>query len=55
MIDRFKWFERKFNFDLPVWMFPNIVERLRGTPVRVASMLTSFPADVLTAQVDGRW
>lgn len=31
-----KWFERKFSFDLPKWMYPNVVERLRGTPARAA-------------------
>lgn len=26
--------ERKFAFDMPLSMFPNVLERLRGTPAR---------------------
>jgi uncharacterized damage-inducible protein DinB len=43
-----RWFERKFSFDLPVWMFPNVLERLRGTPVRVEERARAFPPEILT-------
>jgi len=53
MIQPISWFERQFTFDLPVWMFPNIVERLRGTPARVEDKVALFPAKILT-QRDGK-
>jgi uncharacterized damage-inducible protein DinB len=33
------WFDRQFAFDLPLWMAPNIVERLRGTAARAEDRL----------------
>ena len=50
-----KWFERKFNFDFPLGVFPTIVERLQGTPVRLEELTNSLPKDILTVQLDGRW
>ncbi len=50
-----KWFDRKFTFDLPLWMFPNIVERLRGTPARMEELTRDLPGDALTRSVQGAW
>ena len=36
-------------------MFPNIVERLRGTPARLADRLTSLPRAVLTRRAGSEW
>jgi uncharacterized damage-inducible protein DinB len=36
-------------------MLPNLVERLRGTPVRVSERLVALPANVLTRQDSGAW
>jgi hypothetical protein len=55
MVALTKWFERKFNFDFPVGIFPAIVERLRGTPVRLEELTESMPKDILTVPLDGRW
>ncbi len=33
------WIDRAFVFDLPVEMFPNVLERLRGTPARLEERL----------------
>ena len=55
MVALTKWFERKFNFDFPLGVFPTIVERLRGTPVRLEELTHSLPKDILTVQLDGRW
>jgi uncharacterized damage-inducible protein DinB len=35
MPHRLPWIEQRFAFDLPLSMFPCVVERLRGTPARV--------------------
>jgi uncharacterized damage-inducible protein DinB len=55
MILEFPWFERKFDFDLPVWMFPNVLERLRGTPARLEETLAGLTAATLTRRQDDEW
>jgi uncharacterized damage-inducible protein DinB len=55
MITEFPWFERKFTFDLPAWMYPNIVERLRGTPARLEEMVASLDVDMLTRRHGDDW
>ena len=42
------WVKRQFNFDMPVEMFPHVVERVRGTPARLEEMVRSLPPDTLT-------
>lgn len=49
------WFDRKFTFDMPIWMYPNIVERVRGTPARVEERAQSVTPDILTARDGERW
>ncbi len=36
-------------------MFPNIVERLRGTPVRIGELVSGLSEELLTRQVSERW
>ncbi|HMF57226.1 MAG TPA: DinB family protein [Pyrinomonadaceae bacterium] len=55
MVHRTAWVARKFNFDFPAGVFPNIVERLRGTPARLESRLLSLPAEILTRRDGERW
>jgi uncharacterized damage-inducible protein DinB len=52
---RTKWFERKFDFNLPVGVFPSVVERLRGTPARLEESVRALPPRVLTAKHSGGW
>jgi len=52
---RVKWTDRRFNFDFPAGIYPEMIERIRGTPARVEDLLARLPAETLTAQVDGRW
>jgi uncharacterized damage-inducible protein DinB len=49
------WFERTFAFDLPLSLFPNVIERLRGGPARVEDRVRSLPPAVLTARVRTAW
>ena len=35
------WFEREFDFNLPIEAFPAVVERLRGTPARLDEMVNT--------------
>jgi uncharacterized damage-inducible protein DinB len=56
MTERIMWFERKFSFDLlPVWMYPNVVERLRGTPARLDDLTRSLPQEILTRRDGDKW
>ena len=55
MIEQKLWFSRKFAFDLEPWAYPNIVERLRGTPARLEERLRGLDAATLTARHDDKW
>jgi uncharacterized damage-inducible protein DinB len=55
MIDSIKWFDRQFSFDLPVWMYPNIVERVRGTPARAEDLVRALPREILTRRDGDKW
>ena len=52
---RLKWIERKFSFNYPVELYPEMIERVRGASARLDEYLTSAPAEILTRQDDGRW
>jgi uncharacterized damage-inducible protein DinB len=54
-VSRIAWFEREFALGLPSWMFPNIIERLRGTPARVAEMARPLAPGVLARRDGERW
>lgn len=56
MVQRMDWIKRKFTFDsLPPWMYPNIVERLRGTPARLEDLLRGLPPETLTRRDGDKW
>ncbi|MCH8903613.1 MAG: DinB family protein [Bacteroidetes bacterium] len=55
MVARTKWIERQFNFDFPPGVFPNIVERLRGTPARLEDICSNLNHDQMITQIDGAW
>jgi hypothetical protein len=56
MVERFLWFEREFSFDfLPVWMYPNVLERVRGTPARLEDLTRSLSAEMLTRREHDKW
>ncbi|MDT5060534.1 MAG: hypothetical protein QOH63_993 [Acidobacteriota bacterium] len=56
MVQRAAWFTRKFSFDfLPVWMYPNVVERVRGTPARLEDLTRSLPGEILTRREGDKW
>lgn len=52
MIAQQQWVERTFDFTLPPSQFPNLVERLRGTPERLEER-TRGVAPALLARRDG--
>ena len=52
---RIKWTDRRFHFDFPAGIYPEMIERVRGTPARIEDLLAGLSPETLTAQVDGRW
>lgn len=55
MPGKWPWFERKFTFDCPPEKLPDLIERLRGTPVRVEALVKDLPAELLTRKLDDTW
>ena len=55
MIGRIKWVDRKFNFDFPADFYPEITERLRGTPARVAELIRDIPPEILRLKEGTAW
>ena len=49
------WFQRAFTFTTPIELYPNIVERLRGTPARLEERIAALPRDILTRRDGDRW
>ena len=49
------WLERHFNFDFPVELYPEMIERLRGTPARLEARLTPLPAERRTRRNGADW
>jgi uncharacterized damage-inducible protein DinB len=39
---RLRWFDRRFDFSFPVELYPELLERLRGTPLRLAERVALF-------------
>jgi hypothetical protein len=55
MVNQTRWFERRFNFDFPIGVFPCLVERLRGTPARLEEIIRTLPPTILTTRVNDGW
>ncbi|HEY0726623.1 MAG TPA: DinB family protein [Pyrinomonadaceae bacterium] len=52
---RLKWTDRKFEFNYPTELYPEIIERVRGASARLDEYLQSAPAEILTRRHDGHW
>ena len=56
MAERMLWIEREFSFDfLPLWMYPNVLERVRGTPARLEDLVRSARPETLTRRHQDKW
>src|ERR1700754_406344 len=55
MIDRTEWIMRQFSFELPLGMYPNLVERVRGTPARLEDLTRGLSHDILTKREGDKW
>lgn len=50
-----KWFKRNFDFAFEQNIFPSLIERLDGTPVRLKSRMAEIPTEFLEVQLDNTW
>ena len=50
-----RWFERKFTFDLPVALFPDVLERLRGSPARLEERVRALSQAARTTRFQDAW
>lgn len=50
-----RWTDRTFRFDLPVEMFPVVIERLRGTAPRIEDKVRGLSTEVLTRRDGDAW
>ena len=49
------WFERKFEFDFPVELHPNLCMRLRGTPARLEEIIRGADRSALVRKPGDKW
>jgi uncharacterized damage-inducible protein DinB len=49
------WIQRRFTFDMPVTMFPNVLERLRGAPARVEDRVHGLRSEDLRIREGESW
>ena len=50
-----KWFDRSFNFENNQNVFPSIIERLSGTPIRLEEKVIGVSENILTFSLDKTW
>ena len=55
MIDRTEWIKRQFTFELPLGMYGNVVERVRGTPARLEDLVRGLSREILTRRDGDKW
>lgn len=55
MLDRTEWIKRQFTFELPLGMYANVVERVRGTPARLEDLTRGLSREALTRRDGDKW
>ena len=54
-MQRTKWTDRKFDFDIPAGWMQNVLERLRGTELRLRALVDALPDDKSSYKPNGKW
>jgi uncharacterized damage-inducible protein DinB len=49
------WFEREFPWVITAAMFPNVLERFRGTPARLVERVSGLPRELLIRRDGDDW
>jgi hypothetical protein len=55
MRTRIKWTDRRFDFNFPAGIYPEMIERLRGVPPRLEEHVRNLPHQVLISRPENRW
>jgi uncharacterized damage-inducible protein DinB len=55
MVDRTEWIKRQFSFELPLGMYGNVVERVRGTPAHLEDLTGGLSREILTRRDGDKW
>jgi hypothetical protein len=55
MSEKLKWGQRTFQFTFPVEVYPEMIERLRGTPARLEDRVRAVEPQQLTQRDGDRW
>src|SRR5437867_12734122 len=55
MSEKLKWTDRTFAFTFPVEVYPEMIERVRGTPARLEDRVKALPVNILTKRDGERW
>jgi uncharacterized damage-inducible protein DinB len=50
-----KWFDRKFDFNFKENIFPMILERLAGAPVRLKYKIGNISPEILSVNLENSW
>ena len=54
-MNQVRWFDRKFDFSIKQNIFPSVLERLKGTPVRLKEKNLKIPEENLNDKLEGKW
>lgn len=54
-MQKLQWFERVFQFGLPIGMLPFYVERLEGTVTRIEAKIKNISEEKLSYRLDSKW
>lgn len=55
VVPQAKWIDRKFDRQVPAGEFPNVIERLAGTPTRLEEKINNAPFMLLTHPYKNGW
>jgi len=55
MSETLKWGDRTFQFTFPVEVYPEMIERMRGTPARLEDRVKSVGPEILKKRDAERW
>lgn len=55
MVEQIKWMKRSFDFSQVPGVYPNLIERMLGTPVRLEEITRGVSDEVLSYKPDGKW
>ena len=50
-----RWVDRSFRFDVSLDLFPDVLERVRGTPARIEEKVRQVSPQVLTRRDGDKW